>query len=152
MAADNFCLGVLIPLWCALMGFIFGCVIWIIYGRPKVKKFPEEIWRDCKKHLEHAKKKHPIPPPVLLDVNSYDSIEELLGRARLRLAKQRDGTGDDLYFDVVLDCEIAELKQAISEFDFSAAYEECLDSVAVLLRMAEELLKQKKRKEIKCRN
>jgi len=92
--------------------------------------------RKIQVHLEHAKRKH----QHFADALTYEYVEpntpaRALSIFRDQIAAQiRDGK---VYAKTILNCELAEVYEAIAAGRAEDAIEEIYDAVAVLLRMAE---------------
>ena len=95
-----------------------------------------------KEHYEHAKAKHPYFCDSLLpegrSLASLESdIENNLDTARNDIeTAERNG---HLIPQVLLNCEVWEINEAILNEDTAAAVEECYDAIAVLLRVVDVL-------------
>jgi hypothetical protein len=102
---------------------------------------PETIEK-IKQHYEHAKAKHPYFCDSLLpegrSLASLESeIEENLDNARLDIeTAERHGR---LIPQILLNCEVWEINEAVVSDNITAAVEECYDAVAVLLRIVDVL-------------
>lgn len=86
-------------------------------------------------HYDHAKQKHPYFCDRLIP-GAADTAEQLF---RLRLNYHHEAQANMLSASTVLDCEIAEVYDAIEKGDKEEAIEECYDAIAVLLRLIDVL-------------
>ena len=86
-------------------------------------------------HYDHAKQKHPYFCDRLIP-GAADTAEQLF---RLRLNYHHEAQANMLSASTVLDCEIAEVYDAIEKGDKEEAVEECYDAIAVLLRIIDVL-------------
>lgn len=95
-----------------------------------------------KEHYEHAKEKHPYFCNSLLPTNMSsdevkDEIDLHLRTARLVVESMEEE--ERLLPQMILNCEVWEMNEAISNGDTAAAIEECYDAIAVLLRVIDVL-------------
>ncbi len=94
----------------------------------------ERIWE----HYEHAREKHPYFCDII-DTNNlpFDFAGWSLEDCRNRLA-HASATGVVTWLDL-LDCEKYEAQVEINRGNSAAAIDECLDAIAVLLRVIDVL-------------
>ncbi len=102
-------------------------------GRERLRKVVRIL-----EHYDHAREKHPHfcdhESPELWSVND---AKQYMGIMRNHL---RDQTASgNIHWDTVLECEEAEVIDAIIRGDKPAAVEECYDAIAVLLRVVDVL-------------
>ena len=95
-----------------------------------------------REHYEHAKQKHPYFCNSLLPTNM--SSDEVKDEIDLHLRKARLITEimeeeERLLPQMILNCEVWEMNEAISNGDTAAAIEEAYDAIAVLLRVIDVL-------------
>jgi hypothetical protein len=102
----------------------------------------QEVIDKIKQHYEHAKQKHPRFCDSLLPegrslVSLEKEVEENLENARLDIeTAERLGR---LIPQILLNCEVWEINEAIVDDNITAAVEECYDAIAVLLRTIDVL-------------
>jgi hypothetical protein len=95
-----------------------------------------------KQHYNHAREKHPYFCDSLLPegrslVSLEKEVEENLENARLDIeSAERLGR---LIPQILLNCEVWEINEAIVDDNITAAVEECYDAIAVLLRIVDVL-------------
>lgn len=85
-------------------------------------------------HYSKAKEKHPLFADVLITDYERTFCAENLARLRMMTDTRIGGL---TFASDVLNCEVAEVYEAIANGRYDDAIEECYDAVAVLLRMAE---------------
>ena len=89
-------------------------------------------------HYCHAKSKHPyFADMMFLDENDAEDAKRYLGIVRTILNIERKK--GELYAETLVNCEVAEICEAISRGYNAHAVEECYDAIAVLLRMVDVL-------------
>ena len=89
-------------------------------------------------HYCHARAKHPyFADMMFLDENDAEDAKRYLGIVRTILNIERKN--GELYAETLVNCEVAEICDAIARDDKAAAVEECYDAIAVLLRMVDVL-------------
>ena len=87
-------------------------------------------------HYCHARAKHPYFADLMfLDENDAEDAKRYLGIVRTILNIERKN--GELYAETLVNCEVAEICEAISRGDKAHAVEECYDAIAVLLRMVD---------------
>ena len=87
-------------------------------------------------HYCHARAKHPYFADLMfLDENDAEDAKRYLGIVRTILNIERKKC--ELYAETLVNCEVAEICEAISRGDNAHAVEECYDAIAVLLRMVD---------------
>ena len=87
-------------------------------------------------HYCHARAKHPYFADLMfLDENDAEDAKRHLGIVRTILNIERKKC--ELYAETLVNCEVAEICEAISRGDNAHAVEECYDAIAVLLRMVD---------------
>jgi hypothetical protein len=102
---------------------------------------PETIEK-IKQHYNHAREKHPYFCDSLLPegrslVSLEKEVEENLENARLDIeTAERLGR---LIPQILLNCEVWEINEAVVSDNITAAVEECYDAIAVLLRIVDVL-------------
>lgn len=89
-------------------------------------------------HYCHARAKHPYFADLMfLDENDAEDAKRYLGIVRTILNIERKK--GELYAETLVNCEVAEICEAISRGDNAHAVEECYDAISVLLRMVDVL-------------
>ena len=89
-------------------------------------------------HYCHARSKHPyFADMMFLDENDAELAKRNLGTLRALLSIERKK--GELYAETLVNCEVAEICDAIARGDKAHAVEECYDAIAVLLRMVDVL-------------
>ena len=87
-------------------------------------------------HYCHARANHPYFADLMfLDENDAEDAKRYLGIVRTILNIERKN--GELYAETLVNCEVAEICEAISRGDKAHAVEECYDAIAVLLRMVD---------------
>lgn len=87
-------------------------------------------------HYCHARRKHPYFADLMfLDENDVEGAKRYLGIVRTILNIERKK--GELYAETLVNCEVAEICDAIARGDNAHAVEECYDAIAVLLRMVD---------------
>ena len=94
-----------------------------------------------RQHYDHAREKHPyfcdVVLPHLPQFCPKDYFASRLDRVRRTLARRtKHGS---VYPELLLDCEIAELLEALEMCNHKGAVEECYDIAAVALRIVDVL-------------
>jgi hypothetical protein len=110
-------------------------------GRNKERRSEMNIEK-IKEHYEHAKQKHPhfcnsLLPTDRSDEEINDEIDLHLRTARL-ITERMEEEGR-LLPQMVLNCEVWEMNEAIANGNTAAAIEEAYDAIAVLLRVIDVL-------------
>lgn len=103
-----------------------------------------EIIEKIREHYEHAKKKHPYFCDRLYLSQGMSTKEDMLSYLQSKLKRIRQSLAADkecgrLCADLVLNCELVEIEEAICLGNTAAAIEECYDAIAVLLRIIDVL-------------
>lgn len=90
-------------------------------------------------HYDHAREKHPYFADMLFlwDDNDVEEAKRYLESVRMILNIEREE--GKVCTETLLNCEVAEICEAISRGDNIHAIEECYDAIAVLLRMVDVL-------------
>lgn len=97
-----------------------------------------EVVLKIAEHYCHARAKHPyFADMMFLDENDAEDAKRYLGIVRTILNIERKK--GELYAETLVNCEVAEICEAISRGDNAHAAEECYDVIAVLLRMVDVL-------------
>lgn len=95
-----------------------------------------------RERYEHSKQKHPYFCNSLLptDMSSDEVKDEIdLHLRTARLIIERMEEEERLHPQMILNCEVWEMNEAIANGDTDAAVEECYDAIAVLLRVIDVL-------------
>ena len=89
-------------------------------------------------HYCHARAKHPYFADLMfLDENNSEEAKANLGTVRMILRMElKKG---EVYAETILNCEVAEICDAIARGNNDHAVDECYDAIAVLLRMVDVL-------------
>lgn len=89
-------------------------------------------------HYFHARRKHPyFSDKMFLDENYAEEAKRYLGIVRTILnIELKQG---EVYAETLVNCEVAEICDAIASGHNAHAVEECYDAIAVLLRMVDVL-------------
>lgn len=89
-------------------------------------------------HYCHAKRKHPYfaDSMFLYENNAEDAKRDL---RILRMVLNIERKEGKVCAEPLLNCEVAEICDAIARGDKAAAVDECYDAIAVLLRMVDVL-------------
>lgn len=125
---------------CAVIGFWIGFILITFFHYLEEYK-RDKLYRDTKKHLKHAIDKHPFFCHVLHKKNGIQ-CDVTLARLREQLRIEKFWDGSDGSAETVLLCEIAEMNSEIINRNWDRAYEECLDCMAVLIRISNEIQSQ----------
>ena len=97
-----------------------------------------EVVLNIVEHYCHARSKHPyFADMMFLDENDAEEAKANLGTVR-KLLRMELKQGE-VYAETLVNCELAEVCDAIARGDKAAAVEECYDAIAVLLRMVDVL-------------
>ena len=97
-----------------------------------------EVVLKIAEHYCHARAKHPYFADLMfLDENDAEDAKRYLGIVRTILNIERKN--GELYAETLVNCEVAEICDAIARGDNAHAVEECYDAIAVLLRMVDVL-------------
>ena len=89
-------------------------------------------------HYCHARAKHPYFADLMfLDENDAEDAKRYLGIVRTILNIERKK--GELYAETLVNCEVAEICDAIARGHKDHAVDECYDAIAVLLRMVDVL-------------
>ena len=104
----------------------------------------EEILDGIRRHYWHAIKKHPlfcygllpvdVPNNQMSESEMLDAISRNLSASRRRIKAGYDNR--NLLWNELLNCEVWEITEAIAKRNTGDAIEECLDAIAILVRVA----------------
>ena len=89
-------------------------------------------------HYCHAKRKHTyFADKMFFYENNAEEAKAKLGTVRMLLRMElKQG---EVYAETLLNCEVAEICDALARGNKAQAVEECYDAIAVLLRMVDVL-------------
>jgi hypothetical protein len=114
--------------------------------RERADSLAEELrsFAKIREHYEHAKTKHPYFCDRLYLSQGMSTKEDMLSYLQSKLRRINQSLAADqecgrLCADLVLNCELVEIEEAIYRDDTAAAVEECYDAIAVLLRVVDVL-------------
>lgn len=98
----------------------------------------QEVVLRITEHYCHAKSKHPyFADMMFLDENDAEEAKANLGTVRMLLRTElKQG---EVYAETLVNCEVAEICDAIARGHNAHAVDECYDAIAVLLRMVDVL-------------
>ena len=93
------------------------------------------------RHYLHAKEKHPYFCDRLMPKISYGEAQQITEDAltQVRDNLKLETSRGSLIWDLILNCEVWEIHEAIANRDVVRALEECYDAIAVLLRVVDVL-------------